>query len=97
MAWTFNPDATYDLYRLADDGERDPLPYYRIAERHLYKAIDRFPDGTYRGTAGTVVLSHGPQFPVLGGEHLETTQLGVLEAGVFSQGDGQRFVLVEVK
>ena len=42
MAWTFDPDATYDLYRLADDGERDPFPYYRIAERHFYKAIIAF-------------------------------------------------------
>lgn len=97
MTWTFDPDATYDLYRLADDGERDPFPYYRIAERHFYNAIDRFPDGTYRGTAGAVVLSHGSQYPILGGEPSEPTQLGVLEAGVFSRGDGQRFVLIEVK
>lgn len=93
----FNPDATYDLYRLAEDGERDPFPYYRIAERHFYNnAIDRLPDDSYRKIAGTVVLSHGPTNPVIDCES-ELTQLGVIEAGVFSRGDGERFVLVEVK
>lgn len=97
MAWTFDPDATYDLYRVADDGERDPFPYYRIVERRFYNAIDRLPDGSYRGIAGAVVLRQGPQYPVLIGEHPEPTQLGVLEAAVFNRGDGERFVLVEVK
>ncbi|EKQ5877260.1 hypothetical protein SLJ52_003504 [Pseudomonas aeruginosa] len=97
MAWTFDPDATYDLYRVADDGERDPFPYYRIVERRFYNAIDRLPDGSYRGIAGAVVLRQGPQYPVLIGEHPEPIQLGVLEAAVFNRGDGERFVLVEVK
>lgn len=97
MAWTFDPDATYDLYRLSDDGERDPFPFYRVHQRRFYNTIDRLPDGTYREIAGAVVLRHGPKYPVLVGEHPEPTQLGVLEAGVFTRGDGQCFVLVEVK